>query len=174
MAVQADGAGVMGRSSTYVKAAIVSALVGWLAIDVYMSGVYQVHGISPLRLFQWDASNLLGKDAYAGGFGSAGIGLFLDFLVSLAWGAACVFAFSRSAAARSHPVWFGTAFGAVVMTVMLWVLVPLGRATHGGMTLSSFFTVLVGHTLFFGIPLALTARAVGKFQAAQSERSSER
>jgi hypothetical protein len=84
-----------------------------LAIDVYMSGVYQVHGISPLRLFQWDASNLLGKGAYAGGFGSAGIGLAL-------------------------------------------------------------FTVLVGHSLFFGIPLALTARAVGNFQTAQSERSSER
>ncbi|HEY5094206.1 MAG TPA: hypothetical protein VII69_03710 [Candidatus Eremiobacteraceae bacterium] len=118
-----------------------------------MSGVYQVHGISPLRLFQWDASNLLGKDAYAGGFGSVGIGLALDLLVSLVWGAA---------------------FGVVVMIVMLWVLVPLGRATHGGMTISNFFTVLVGHTLFFGIPVALTARAAGNFQTAQSERSSER
>src|SRR5471032_2913592 len=154
MAVQADAARVIGRSSTYVKAAILSALVGWLAIDVYMSGVYQVHGISPLRLFQWDASNLLGKDAYAGGFGSAGIGLALDLLVSLVWGAACVFILTRSSAARTHPVWFG----ALVMIIMLWVLVPLGRATHGGMTILSFFTVLVGHTLFFGIPLALTAR----------------
>lgn len=174
MAVQAEDVNVIGGSPSYVKATIASALIGWLAIDVYMSGVYLVHGNSPLKLFQWDASNLLGKDAYAGGIGSAGIGLFLDLLVSLAWGAACVFILSRSGAARSHPVWFGALFGAVVMLVMLWVLVPLGRAAHGGMTLSSFLTVLVGHTLFFGIPLALTARAVGGFQAAQSERSSER
>jgi len=174
MAVQAEDASVLGRSPSYVKATIVSALVGWLAIDIYMSGVYLVHGNSPLRLFQWDASNLLGKDAYTGGFGSAEIGLVLDLLVSLAWAAACVFILARSAAARNHPVWFGSLFGAVVMVVMLWVLVPLGRATHGGMTLSTFLTVLVAHTLFFGIPLALTARAIGSFQAAQSDRSSER
>jgi hypothetical protein len=45
------------------------------------------------------------------------------------------------------------------MYVMLWIVVPLGRAHSGTMSLSNFLTVLLGHTLFFGIPVALTIRS---------------
>jgi hypothetical protein len=92
--------------------------------------------------------------------GSATFGLFLDLVVSIGWGALCTQLMNRLALAWAHPVWFGTLFGALVLYVMLWIVVPLGRAHSGAMSLSNFLTVLVGHTLFFGIPVALTVRRV--------------
>lgn len=92
-----------------LKRAVLPAAAGWLAIDLYMSAAVAARGIAPLRLFQWDASNVLGGAA------------------------------------------------AVVMFVMLWVVVPLGLARQGAMTWTNFAIVLVGHTLFFGVPLAVVA-----------------
>jgi hypothetical protein len=60
------------RSPAFLKAIALSAAVGWLAIDVYMSVVYQVHERPAIELFQWDASNVLGSVAYSGGWVSAG------------------------------------------------------------------------------------------------------
>jgi hypothetical protein len=143
-----------------LKAVLLSAVAGWLAIDVCMSVVYILHGLPAIELFQWDASNVLGSAAFSGGVASATLGLFLDLVVSIGWGALCTLLMTRLALAWAHPAWFGTLFGAFVMYVMIWVVVPLGRAHNGTMTLTSFLTVLVGHTLFFGIPVALTVRRV--------------
>ena len=151
---------------TLLRASFVAALAGWLAIDLYMSCVYVAQGSTPLRLFQWDASNALGDAAYGGGWASAGLGLLLDYAVSLGWAAAAAVALRRSPLARAHPFAFGTLYGAVVMYLMVWAIVPLGRARHGAMTTQSFAIVLLGHVVFFGIPLVLTAR-----RAMENERT---
>jgi hypothetical protein len=134
-----------------------AALAGWLAIDVYMSVAVSLRGRTPLALFQWDASNLLGSAAYAGGLGSAAFGLAADFVVSFLWAAVCVAVMQRVPAAREYPVVFGTIFGAVVMLVMLWVVVPLGHAAPASMSVSSIAITSIGHTAFFGVPVAWVA-----------------
>jgi len=149
----------MMRSSTFLKAIAFAALVGWLAIDVYMGVADQLRGISPIVLFQWDASNIIGSTAFSDGLRSASLGLVFDLIVSIAWAALCAVIMFRSETARSHPIWFGALLGALVMFVMLWIIVPLGRAHQAPMSLSNFMIVLAGHTLFFGIPLAVTVRA---------------
>jgi hypothetical protein len=133
-----------------------AAFVGWITIDVYMSGVYVVHGVSPIKLFQWDASNALGNSAYFGGLPVALLGLAMDYVVSFAWAALCLAIMNRSPAAARHPILFGTLFGALVMGIMLYAIVPLGHAKQAPFSLVNFVTVLVGHTAFFGIPVAWT------------------
>lgn len=160
MAVQTRGSAPLVFSSKSIRAIALSAIAGWIAIDIYMSGVYLVHGISPVVLFQWDASNIVGRSAYAGGMGAAALGGFFDLLVSLVWASLCVLAVTRVKAAASHPVVFGALFGALVMFAMIWIVVPLGLASHHAISFSDFLTVLVGHTAFFGIPVALSARSV--------------
>ncbi len=48
------------------------------------------------------------------------------------------------------------------MVVMLYAIVPLGRAVPMQSTPSHVINVLVAHTLFFGLPLAVTVQAVTK------------
>ncbi len=115
-----------------------------------------LQGVSPLRLFQWDASNFLGKSAYSGGVGSGALGLVADYIVSAVWASLCLLVMNRVIAAAKHPLVFGTVFGIVVMLTMIFVVVPLGHARHSPMTLVNFIIVLVGHTAFFGIPVALS------------------
>lgn len=140
------------------KRALLPAAAGWLAIDIYMSAVYLALGSTPLRLFQWDASNVLGNAAYSGGWAAGTLGLVLDFIVSFAWAVLAVYAMQHLTAARSHPVAFGIALGILVMCVMVYGLVPLGHARQAPFTLRGFLIMLFGHTLFFGVPLTLSFR----------------
>lgn len=145
----------------FAKRTFYAALAGWIAIDVYMSAVYVAFGSTPLRLFQWDASNALGRAAYGGGWASAALGLVLDFIVSGVWAAIAVYAMTRLAPAREHPVLFGTLYGAFVMYVMIWLVVPLGHARQAPKTLENMLVILFGHIAFFGVPVTVAAEQTG-------------
>jgi len=137
-----------------LRAALIAAAAGWLAIDVYLTVVHVILGDGPYVLFQWDASNLIGRVAFSQGLRAVGLGLALDYIVSFVWAALCLVAMQRSATAARHPIVFGALFGAVVMGVMLFLVVPLGHAPRPHFTPWSFLNTLVAHTLFFGIPVA--------------------
>jgi hypothetical protein len=85
---------------------------------------------SPLLLFQWDASNIVGGWAFHHGWGSAALGLFFDFIVSGCWAACFVAIYSRVPIVRRSAIVSGLLFGVAVMLVMFYVVVPLGRAQH--------------------------------------------
>ena len=63
---------------------------------------------------------------------------------------------------RRYIVPAGIVFGAVVMVVMLYAIVPLGHAARMQSTPPHVVNVLVAHTLFFGLPLAMTVQAATK------------
>lgn len=109
---------------------LIAGAVGSLAIDVHVGADYVIDGKSPLLLFQWDASTLEGRAAYAGGLFSAAFGLFLDYIVSIVWAAVAFFTARRIAWLREHPLIAGTLLGTVVMIVMLFAVVPLSHAAR--------------------------------------------
>jgi hypothetical protein len=133
----------------------VAGLVGAIGIDLYLSITLPLlHVANGIALSQWDASNLLGNDAFRGGLSTAAIGFGMHLCVSIAWGIIFAFAFSRIAWMRAHPLLAGSIFGAVVMQVMAYVVVPLGHASHPTPTLLQWFNNFIAHTLFFGVPVA--------------------
>ncbi len=138
-----------------IKRILLSGLVGWIGIDIYMSVLLSVqHAATPLQLFQWDASNALGAAAFSGGVASALLGLFFDLIVSLAWATAYVLLFARDARAERNVLVRGILFGAAVMIVMRWVVVPLGHAVSPPATAASIANLLAAHIISFGIPIA--------------------
>jgi hypothetical protein len=139
----------------HIRSAIYAGLAGALLIDLYLCITLPLlHMGTPLTLSQWDASNVLGNDAYRGGVSTAAIGFGLHLCVSIAWAIAFAFAASRIAWLRTHALAGGSAFGIVVMLVMAFLVVPLGHANHPLPPLAGFLNNLVGHTVFFGIPVA--------------------
>jgi len=88
----------------------------------------------------------------------AWIGLAMDFGVSLVWAVAFTALFANVAFVRRHIVSSGLAFGVAVMVVMIFFVVPLGHAPQMHKTPANLFNVFVAHTVFFGLPVALTVR----------------
>lgn len=151
--------------SRFLVSATAAAVVGFAAITLYLVIERAVSARLPIllclqQLLQWDASNAYGSAAFSGGWPTALIGLLMDFVVSLIWAALFTLLYETLTVVRRCLVPVGFCFGVVVMVVMLYGIVPLGHATQMHRTVSHVVNVLVAHTLFFGLPLALTVRAV--------------
>jgi hypothetical protein len=138
-----------------VRRAILVGVVGAIAIDAYLSITLQLmHVANGVILSQWDASNFLGSAAFRGGLSTAAIGFGMHLCVSVAWGIVFAVAFARIAWVRAHPLLAGLIFGAIVMQVMAYVVVPLGHASHPAPALAAWINNFIAHTLFFGVPVA--------------------
>ena len=86
-------------------------------------------GVSPVRVLQFVASGLIGRQSFQGGLSTAALGLVLHFVIAL--GAAAVFyAASRKLPIMlQRPVVAGLIFGLGVWLAMRFVIVPLSAAT---------------------------------------------
>jgi hypothetical protein len=147
------------NSAILVKAALLAGIVGNIAISLYLSFALPIFfRTPPLLLFQWDASNIVGGSAYRGGWNSAMLGLFFDFIVASIWGACFVLAYTTLPFVRRMTVVSGLVFGAIVWAVMFYIVVPLGRAQHPSSEAAPLLSALVAHTLFFGLPVAIVVR----------------
>lgn len=151
----ASGFRIADRSAP-VRAVLLAGIAGNVAIGLYLSFALPVFfGRSPLLLFQWDASNIVGAWAYAHGFGAAALGLLFDFIVSWCWAAGFVVLFLKLPPVREAPAISGLVFGVCVMAVMIFLVVPLGHAARPSTSPASLLDTLVAHTVFFGLPVAL-------------------
>lgn len=160
----------------FLRASVAAAIVGLVTITIYLvveraiaERLSVVVGLQ--QLLQWDASNGYGLAAFEGGWPIALIGLAMDFVVSFAWAVAFAALYAATPAVRRNVVPTGLVFGAVVMVVMLYGIVPTGHATRMHSTVAHVINVLVAHTIFFGLPLALTVDAVLKAGAPRALES---
>lgn len=146
---------------TEASAIAAATLVGLTALSVYLVFVRVLFfHRTALSLFQWDASNALGARAIHGGLWTGFVGLLMDIAVTLIWAALYVAAARRFDPVLEHPTLAGAVYGAFVMAVMFGIIVPLGNAAHGAMSLPSFSNTLIAHVGFFGIPVAWTTTVV--------------
>ena len=151
------------RVTAFVRTTLLAGLVAWGVFDVYLAITipYSVPGATAASLFQWDASNFFGNAAFQGGAVMITIGLIADLIVSWFWAALWVALAARLRFLSDHPIVSAVVFGTIVMCCMMFVIVPLGHATQGTPTFGKILNNLIAHTLFFAVPLALTAQAAG-------------
>jgi uncharacterized membrane protein YagU involved in acid resistance len=108
---------------------------------------------------QFIASGLLGLAAFAGGLGSALLGLMLHAVFTLAIAAVFILAATRLPVLRRNLLLGGLLYGVVVYFVMNFVVTPLSAAPPPeGITLAVIVEGIIGHALLIGLPLAVIAR----------------
>jgi hypothetical protein len=115
-------------------------------------------GMSPLVIYQFVASGLLGKAAYAGGAMAALLGLAVHFLIAFTAATAFVLASERLPGLRRGAVGWGLAFGVAVFAVMSFVVIPLSRIGASVPSLPLVVNGVLAHALLVGLPIALAAR----------------
>ena len=150
-------------AARFTKASVAGAIVGLIAITTYLVVERALANGLPLiqcllQLLQWDASNGYGRVAFSGGWTMGVIGLAMDFLVSLAWGIVFTVLYNGVPWVSRNVVVAGFVFGAGVMAVMIFAIVPIGYAPRMHKTPSNLLNVLIAHTVFFGLPVALTVQ----------------
>ena len=125
---------------------------------LFVIALWHPKGVPPKAIFQSIASGLLGGDAFAGGWGTAVLGIGLHFAIMLT--IATVYAALMPAWLQSRPLLAGPLLGLAIWTVMNLVVVPLSAAP---LSLPPFWigaADMAGHMLVVGIPIAwLIARA---------------
>lgn len=116
------------------------------------------NGAPPWLILQAIAAGLLGKESFAGGAATAGIGLFLHFFIACGMAAVYWLACRRWPALLQKPLAAGTAFGIGAYLAMTWVVVPLSRATPPPFILPWFIDSVLAHVVLVGLLFAYIAR----------------
>ncbi len=135
-------AGLIAGTLDGLDAAIVLGLIG---------------GPGVKRVFQFIASGALGPGAFQGGWATASLGVLLHY--SIATGAAttyCLLSRPLPILVRK-PVLCGPIFGLGVFAFMRYLVIPLSAAPkRPPLGVAGYINQLVAHTLFVGLPIALT------------------
>jgi hypothetical protein len=131
---------------------------------------FGLQGVSPVRILQSIAAALQGRGAYAGGAGSAALGLLLHVFISL------VVVLVFFIVARALPVLLrrpflsGPLYGLVVYWVMNNVVLPLSATPPAaGPAGAVLINGLLIHAFGVGLPAALAARAAFAGDRGRSE-----
>ena len=148
------------------KTILLAAIGGAVLIDLFLGIVVALRGGVAISrgleaLSQWDASNFLGAAAFHEGWRAAGFGFCCHLVVSTILATIFVITAKRWKAITRHATACGAIFGALVMFVMRYAVVPLGSAQEARYTLVTFLLTLVAHVVFFGLPVALVTKKLG-------------
>jgi uncharacterized membrane protein YagU involved in acid resistance len=140
--------------------ALIAAALVVGVIDIVNARVYWNlrAGAEPVAILQSVAAGLLGKAAFAGGAGTAALGLLLHLAIMCAMAAAYGLAARRWAWMLERPVAAGVGYGLLTWAVMNVVVVPLSRAGSPPFILSWFVDGLLVHVLLVGLVFAFVAR----------------
>ena len=110
-----------------VFAALIAGVADLAYATIHIASYYQM---APMQIFQSIARGLLGSAAMDGGWGTAVLGVALEFVQTLIMAAVYVVAATRLADLRTYWWLLGPCYGIVVMVVMYTVVLPLS-AVHG-------------------------------------------
>ncbi len=147
------------RSTARVRAILAGGLAAAVLDAADALVAYKLaFGMSPVAIYQFVASGLLGKAAYAGGVATALLGLAVHVLVAFTAATVFVLASERLPELRRNAVRWGLLFGVGVYAVMNLVVIPLSRIGPSIPSLPLLLNGLLGHALLVGLPIGLATR----------------
>jgi len=110
--------------------AVAALIVGVADLAYAMVHIASYYQMTPMQIFQSIARGLLGGASMTGGWGTALLGVVLEFLMTSIMAAVYVIAATRLSDLRRYWWLLGPCYGIVVMVVMYTVVLPLSAA-HG-------------------------------------------
>ncbi len=108
-------------------AALIAGALDLAYAFIHIGGYYKME---PMQILQSIARGVLGPATSEGGWGSASLGLVLEFVLTLIMASVYMVAATRMRDLRTYWWLLGPCYGIVVMVVMYTVVLPLA-ATHG-------------------------------------------
>ena len=124
-----------------------------------------INGRSPIGMFQYIASGLIGRVSYEGGWATILLGVSLHFLIAFIWATIYYGASLKLPALIRRPLIYGPIYGVVVYFAMQIIVLPLSAIRKDPFSFGTPPQTLRGiivHILCVGLPIALMARRASK------------
>ena len=134
-------------------AGLILGIVGGLDYTLFY---YLTLHEAPVAVFQYIASGLLGRSAFAGGVTTALLGFVLHFAISFVVAAVFILAAHQSAFLRRTVFLSAMVYGAAVNLFMSLVVLPHSAAPHRPSTTVMLVHGIIGDAVFVGLPIAIT------------------
>jgi len=115
---------------------------------------YGPQGATPLRILQFIASGVLGKDSFGMGWSSAALGAFFHFFISVCAAGIYYLASLRVPFLTRRVAIAGAIFGVLMFLAMRFVVVPLSAIKPGPMKPGNVIAELCSHVFLFGMVIA--------------------
>lgn len=149
-------------------AALIAGVLDLVYAVIHIGGYYNMQ---PMQIFQSIARGVLGPATTEGGWGSASLGLFLEFVLTAIMAAVYIIPAQWITDLRRFWWLLGPCYGIVVMVVMYVVVLPLS-AVHGGSALPDgprgpdgrvtdhqmLYGTIFAHTILVGLVISACAR----------------
>jgi len=142
-----------------IAAGVGAGLAGGVLLDLYLF-VTTAHADPAAMAAIWTfvASVLIGKAAFAGGAPIVALGIVLHFVVAIGWGVGYALLADRTPQLITRPFPSGFGYGVLVDILMQFVQIAAGAWQVPKASVA--FTGLIGHIVFYGLPVAyIVARA---------------
>lgn len=120
------------------------------------------NGKNPVRIFNFIASGVFGKKAFAGGGVMAAWGLLFHFIIACLFAAFFYFLYIRIKFLSRNIIISGILYGIIVWLIMNLAVVPLSNTPPLHFVLSKAIIAILILIFFVGIPIALV---VHKFKS---------
>jgi len=133
-------------------------LGGFIAGTLDIGAAALINGVNPVVILLVVASGVLGKAAFHGGLPAAGLGILLQWAMSLLIAAVYVLASDRLPVLKRHWPTGGMAYGVGVFIVMNYLVMPLSAVGRMPQFTAPTFAGNVLTMLAFGLLIAYFAR----------------
>jgi len=114
--------------------------------------------VSPITVFQFIASGVLGRESFTGGAKTAVLGVALHFLIATVATAVFYFVSRKWLFLVERPIVAGLLYGIPVYLVMNFFVLPLSQVQQRPQPLSARIVNLVILMFCIGLPIALIVR----------------
>jgi len=115
-----------------------------------------VYSANPLRMFQFIASGVIGKDAFAGGIVSASWGVLFHFFIAFFWTAVYFILYPVLNFRAIHKVVSGLLYGIIIWLGMNMIVLPISHGAPREIAVSSV-TGIVILMVVVGLPISWMA-----------------
>jgi hypothetical protein len=155
-----------------LKAGLVAGVAAGILIDVFLFAMQLAAGTPADKLagnFVFIAAVLLGPGAYTSPI-AVPLGIVLHFCVAIGWALGYVYLVRSQPQLLTRPWISGGVFGLMVYVFMEIILITAGQ--YHRVAPGLFFTQLVAHVAFYGIPVAVIASRMLRTVVAHPSTSS--
>jgi uncharacterized membrane protein YagU involved in acid resistance len=161
-----------GAEQLSVRSTMVAILIGgFVAGTIDIGSACLINGASPPVILRAIAGGLLGKSSIGGAISTAGLGLVLQWAMSILIAAIFVVASLRMPLLRRRWMEAGLAYGVVVFFVMNYVVLPLSAIGHAPRFRLVHFSEDMLAMLLFGLIVARFARLANQGAPTRAHRA---
>ena len=149
-------------SPAKTRRALDAILFGGLAAGIldglWAAGMTSFRGGSPMRMFQFIASGLIGRSSFNGGIATSLLGVLLHFFIAFTLATIFYAASTKLPQLARQPFLWGPLYGILAYLGMNFVVVPLSLVARQPLTTGRVIQGMIVHMVLVGLPIALSAR----------------